>query len=74
MATHSSTLVWRISWTEDLVGYSPWDRNESDMPEQPFTHTHSDSTQTTGIRGRDFLPSTVQCPEQHLVHWGFFTE
>ena len=24
MATHSSILAWRILWTEELVGYSPW--------------------------------------------------
>ena len=24
MATHSSILAWRIPWTEELVGYSPW--------------------------------------------------
>ena len=24
MATHSSTLAWRILWMEGLVGYSPW--------------------------------------------------
>ena len=26
MATHSSTLAWKIPWTEDgtLVSYSPW--------------------------------------------------
>ena len=23
MATHSSTLAWKIPWTESLVGYSP---------------------------------------------------
>ena len=23
MATHSSTLAWRIPWTEELAGYSP---------------------------------------------------
>ena len=23
-ATHSSILAWRIPWTEDLLGYSPW--------------------------------------------------
>jgi len=27
-ATHSSILAWRI--LESLVGYSPWDRKESD--------------------------------------------
>ena len=24
MATHSSILVWKIPWTEEPVGYSPW--------------------------------------------------
>ena len=24
MATHSSILVWKIPWTETMVGYSPW--------------------------------------------------
>ena len=28
MATHSSTLAWKIPWMESLVGYSPWDRKE----------------------------------------------
>ena len=26
MATHSNTLAWEIPWTEEPVGYSPWDR------------------------------------------------
>ena len=26
MATHSSILARKIPWTEELVGYSPWDR------------------------------------------------
>ena len=25
MATHSSILTWRITWTKSLAGYSPWD-------------------------------------------------
>ena len=33
MATHSSILAWKISWTEELVGYSPWGRKESDTSE-----------------------------------------
>ena len=24
MATHSSTLAWKISWMEEPVGYSQW--------------------------------------------------
>ena len=35
MATRSSTLAWRIPWTEGPGGlYSPWDHKESDMTEQ----------------------------------------
>ena len=26
-ATHSSILAWRIPWTEEPAGYSPWDHN-----------------------------------------------
>ena len=29
VATHSSILAWKIPWTEELVGYSPWGRKES---------------------------------------------
>ena len=38
MATHSRILAWRIPWTEDLVGYSPWGHKKSDMTEQ-LTHS-----------------------------------
>ena len=34
MATHSSTLAWKISWTEEPGSYSPWGRKESDTTEQ----------------------------------------
>ena len=34
MATHSSSLAWRIPWTEEPgVGYSPWGHKELDMTE-----------------------------------------
>ena len=33
MATHSSILAWRILWTEDPGGYSPWGRKELDTTE-----------------------------------------
>ena len=32
MATHCSILA-RISWTEEPVGYNPWGHKESDMTE-----------------------------------------
>ena len=34
MATHSSTLAWKIPWTEEHVGYSPWRRKELDTTER----------------------------------------
>ena len=34
MAIHSSTLAWKIPWTEEPVGYSPWGCKESDMTER----------------------------------------
>ena len=30
IAAHSSSLAWRIPWTESLTGYSPWGCKESD--------------------------------------------
>ena len=33
MATHPSVLVWKIPWTEEPGGLSPWGRKESDMIE-----------------------------------------
>ena len=39
MATHSSTLAWKLAWTEEPVGNSPWGHKESDMTEWlHFTH------------------------------------
>ena len=39
MATHSSTLAWKIPWMKELVNDSLWDSKESDMTEQ--LHFHS---------------------------------
>ena len=33
MATHCSILAWKIPWTEEPGGYSPWSRKELDMIE-----------------------------------------
>ena len=44
MAIHSSTIAWKIPWTEELVGYSPWGREESDTTERlhfPFSLSRS---------------------------------
>ena len=34
VATHSSTLAWRIPWTEEPWGCNPWDHRESDTTER----------------------------------------
>ena len=41
MVTHSSILAWRIPWMEELVGYSPRGRKESDTTEWFHSLTHS---------------------------------
>ena len=33
MAPHSSILAWRIPWTEEMAGYSPWGHKELDTAE-----------------------------------------
>ena len=38
MAPHSSTLAWKIHGQRNLVGYSPWGLEESDMTEQLHFH------------------------------------
>ena len=38
MATHSSTLAWRIPWMEELGGLQPTFCKESDMTEQLHFH------------------------------------
>ena len=35
--THSNILAWRIPWTDDLAGYSPWGCKESDMTERKLS-------------------------------------
>ena len=38
MATHSSTLAWKIRGQRSLVGCSPWGREESDTTERLHFH------------------------------------
>jgi len=38
MAPHSSTLAWKIPWTEEPGACSPWGREESDTTEQLHFH------------------------------------
>ena len=42
MATHSSTLAWKIPWTEELgASYCPWGRKELGMTERLHFFTPS---------------------------------
>ena len=59
MATHSSILSWRIPWTEEPGGYSPWGRKGSDMTER-LTHTHTHTKQWLP-RWRSGKESACQC-------------
>ena len=36
IATHSSSLAWKISWTEAPGGYSPWGCEELDIGNNEF--------------------------------------
>ena len=36
VATHSSILAWRIPWTEEPGGLSPWGHKELDMTEVTY--------------------------------------
>ena len=54
MATHSNILAWRIPWTEEPGGYSPWDHKESDMMKvtdmiNVTEHIVSDSWEAHGL-------------------------
>ena len=41
MATQSSVLAYKTSWTEVPADYSPWGHKEMDMTEHKHTHTHT---------------------------------
>ena len=43
LATHPNILAWRIPWTEEPVGYSPWGHKELATTEWLSTHTHINS-------------------------------
>ena len=48
MATHSSTLAWRIPWKRSLAGYSPQDHKELDLTER-LTLSHFSYHDTVGL-------------------------
>ena len=55
MATHSSTLAWKIPWTEE-PGRLPWGRKESDTTEQ--LHTLKGNYPNPGIQPISLMSPT----------------
>ena len=41
MATHSSILAWRVPWTGEPGGYSPWGHSQIQLSQKQHTHTHT---------------------------------
>ena len=76
MATHSSTLAWKILCTEEPGGYSPWGRKESDMTErlhfnqinEPLSASPISYLRTGGIVSSSIFPDLPSSPiSQHLL-------
>ena len=71
MATHSSILAWKIPWTEEPAGYTPWGHRESDTAERTCMLT-AWSTPTSLSLGKEETgcASTSLCPRAsvHLFH------
>ena len=50
MATHSSTLAWKIPWMEELgAGHCPWGRKESGTTERLHFTFEGPSSQSYGF-------------------------
>ena len=67
MALHSSTLAWKIPWTEDLVGCSPWGREELDTTEQ--LHFHFSLSCTGEGNGNPLQWSCLENPRDGGAWW-----
>ena len=53
MATHSSILAWKIPWTEEPEGYSPWGCKDPDMT----AHTHTCSPRLSPAQSAEVFQS-----------------
>ena len=67
MATHSSTLAWKIPWTRSLVGCSPWSREESDRTER--LHFHFSLSRTGEGNGNPLQCSCQENPRDGGAWW-----
>ena len=67
IAPYSSTLAWKIPWTEELVGYSPRGHKESDMTEQ--LHFHFSLTCIGEGNGSSLQCSCLENPRDAGAEW-----
>jgi len=67
MATHSSTLAWKIHGRRSLVGYSPWGRKESDTTER--LHFHFSLSCIREGNGNPLLCSCLENPRDGRAWW-----
>ena len=49
MATHSSTLAWKIPWAKEPGSYSPWGHKELDTTERLHFHSKGNHKQDEKI-------------------------
>ena len=67
MATHSSTLTWRIPWTEEPGRLSPWGRQELDTTE--WLHFHFSLSCTGEGGGNPLQYSCLENPRGRGACW-----
>ena len=66
MATHSSTLAWKIPWTEEPVGYSPWSRKELDTTERLHFGWSEESHSSSTVNAAVLAVAGIVIPSQYF--------
>ena len=79
MATHSSILAWKIPWTEEPRGYSPWGHRVGHDWATEHTHTGSCTSTQVVEEGSEISPFQtwklrlkdmyITCPGSHDYNW-----
>ena len=67
MVPHSSTLAWKIPWTGEPGGFSPWNRWESDTTE--WLHFHLSLSCTGEGNGNPLQCSCLENPRDGVTWW-----
>ena len=65
MAPHSSTLAWRIPWTEEPGGLQSTGRKESDTTER--LHFHLVNQDVTGLKVKEELWGVIELNSTWLL-------